>query len=217
VKVRPTPWRLAPALLAGALLTAALPASAQPHAPPSAAPAAPPAVSASAPAAPAPPPVPAASAAAMHRAAPSGSASAEGHGAAEVRGTPVRIHERQVFEVLAARAGRTAEERAAAAGHVLERLVEEGEEPEVGVQEDGDLAVVYGGKGKASIIQLGPEDAAAAGKTSAAICADGVAARVKDALHAEHQRSAIATTVFAFSLLVFWGSSPSCWSARWGS
>ena len=199
MKVRPTPWRLAPALLAGALYAAALPASAQPRA----APAAPP--SASAPAAPAPPPVPAASA--LHRTAPSGSASAEGHGAAEVRGAPVRIHDRLVFEVLAARAGRTAEERATAAGHVLERLVEEGEEPEVSVQEDGEIAVVSGGKNgdKIEIIRLGPEDAVAAGKTSAAVYADGVAVKVKHALHAEHQRSAIATTVFAFSLLVFSG------------
>ncbi len=57
--------------------------------------------------------------------------------------------------------------------------------------------------GKDPIIQLGPEDAAAAGDVTASVHAEAVAAKVRAALRAERQRSAVATTVFSFSLLVF--------------
>jgi small-conductance mechanosensitive channel len=113
----------------------------------------------------------------------------------------VRIHDRRVFEVLAPRAGSSPEERAAAAGQVLERLVEEPEEVEIRVEQNGEIAVLYGGK--SPIIQLGPEDAAAAGDASVGVHAAGLAGKVRAALRAERQRSAIANTVFAFSLLVF--------------
>jgi small-conductance mechanosensitive channel len=113
----------------------------------------------------------------------------------------VRIHDRRVFDVLARRGGRSPEDRAAEATKVLERLSEESEVAEVRVQQEGDVAVIYGGK--SPIIQLGPEDAAAAGDASLVVHAEAVAAKVKSALRAERQRSAIATTVFAFSLLVF--------------
>jgi small-conductance mechanosensitive channel len=115
----------------------------------------------------------------------------------------VRIHDRRIFEVLVGRAGRTREERAAEATKVIERLIEESEEAEVRVQEDGDVAVVYGGK--SPIIQLGAEDAAAAGDASTSVHAQATATKIRAALRAERQRSAIATTVFAFSLLVFSG------------
>jgi hypothetical protein len=114
-----------------------------------------------------------------------------------------RIRDRSVFEVLVPRGGRSPEERAAEATKVVERLVEETEPPEVRVHEEGDVAVIYGGK--SPIIQLGPEDAAAAGDASLGVHAEGVAAKVRAALRAERQRSAVATTVFAFSLLVFSG------------
>src|SRR4051812_23957356 len=66
-----------------------------------------------------------------HAAAPAASASA-GEVAAkpDVAGAPVRIHDRRVFVVLAPRGGRTAEQRASAAGQVLERVLDETEEPE---------------------------------------------------------------------------------------
>ena len=100
-------------------------------------------------------------------------------------------------------AGRSPEERAAEATKAIEHLLDESEEPEVRVQEEGDVAVVYGGK--SPIIQLGAEDAAAAGDATAGVHARDIAAKIRAALRAERQRSAIATTVFAFSLLVFSG------------
>jgi small-conductance mechanosensitive channel len=135
------------------------------------------------------------------------SAPASGHaeapGRAETAGAPVRIHDRRVFVVVAARAGRTAEQRAAAASQALERSLDEAEPGEVRVDEQGDVAVVFAGA--IPVIQLGPEDVAAAGDASLAVHAAGVAGRTRDALRAERQRSAIAQTVFSFSLVVFSG------------
>jgi small-conductance mechanosensitive channel len=132
------------------------------------------------------------------------SASAQPHAPpAAAQGAPVSIHDRKVFEVLVRRGDRSREERAAEATRVLERLLEEKEEAEIHAQVEGDVAVVYGGK--SPIVQLGAEDAAAAGDARISDTAEGVAAKIRAALRAERQRSAIATTVFAFSLLVFSG------------
>jgi small-conductance mechanosensitive channel len=146
---------------------------------------------------------PLAAAPAASAAAASSSPSEGGHAVVTPRAAAVSIHDRRVFEVMVERAGHKPEERAAAASQVLERLLEEREEPEVRVQQEGDVAIVFGGK--TPIIQLGPEDAAAAGDASASVHANDVAEKVRSALRAERQRSAIATTVFAFSLLVFSG------------
>ncbi|HVY49398.1 MAG TPA: mechanosensitive ion channel domain-containing protein, partial [Minicystis sp.] len=100
-----------------------------------------------------------------------------------------------------ARNGRTAQERAAAAAQVLEHALEETETPEVRVEEKDDVAVVY--VGRRPVIQLGPEDAAANGDASLSVHAAAVTAKIRDAIKAERQRSAIATTVFSFSLVVF--------------
>jgi small-conductance mechanosensitive channel len=121
----------------------------------------------------------------------------------EARGAAVRIHDRRIFDVVVRRGGRSAEDRAADATKVIEHLLDEPEEPEVRVQEEGDVAVIYGGK--SPIIQLGAEDAAAAGDATAGVHAKTIATDIRTALRAERQRSAIATTVFAFSLLVFSG------------
>src|SRR5262249_34431695 len=108
------------------------------------------------------------SAAAPPRAPASASASAgAAHGASETKGVPVRIHDRKFFDVLVGRGGRSAEQRAAEATKVIERLIEESEEPEIRVQEEGDVAVVYGGK--SPIVQLGAEDAAAAGDATTSV------------------------------------------------
>jgi small-conductance mechanosensitive channel len=85
----------------------------------------------------------------------------------------------------------------------LERLVEEKESPEVHSEEQGDLVVVFGGK--TPIIQLSAEDATAAGDASLSVHAASVTAKVREALHTERQRKAIAESVFSFSLLVFSG------------
>jgi hypothetical protein len=121
----------------------------------------------------------------------------------EAASVPVRIHDRAVFNVAVARAGKTAEQRAAAASQVLERAVDEAAAPEVIIKEEGDVAIVYAGT--TPVIQLSAEDAAAAHDASLRVHADAVAARVQEALRAERQRSAIANRVFSFSLLVFSG------------
>jgi len=122
---------------------------------------------------------------------------------AETRRAAARIHDRRVFEVFVPHAGLSPEKRAASATQVLERLLDEKEEPEISVAAEGEVFVVKGGKDP--IIQLGSEDAVAAGDATAQVHAEVVASRVRTALRAERQRSAVATTVFAFSLLVFSG------------
>jgi small-conductance mechanosensitive channel len=57
--------------------------------------------------------------------------------------------------------------------------------------------------GKTPIVTLGEEDVAAAGEASLAVLSAHVTARLSDAVAGERKRSAIATTVFSFSLLVF--------------
>jgi hypothetical protein len=113
----------------------------------------------------------------------------------------VHIHDRKVFIVKLARGGQSASERAADASRALERAVEEAGNPEVRVDEKPDVAIVY--VGDYPVIQLGPDDAAAEGDASLSVHAASVAAKVRDAVAAERKRSALATTVFSFSLLVF--------------
>ena len=115
----------------------------------------------------------------------------------------VLLQDRRVFSVQLARAGRTAEQRAAAASQALARVADEPEAREVRVEEQGDLAVIFAGS--TPVIQLSAEDAAAAGDASLSLHAAAVAGKTRDALRAERQRSAVARSVFSFSLLVFSG------------
>ncbi len=121
----------------------------------------------------------------------------------DAAGAPVRIHDRRAFVVLVGRAGRTPSQRAGAASQVLERVLDDTEELEVRVAEEGDIAVVYAGA--TPVIQLGADDAVAAGDASLAIHAAAVAGKTREALRAERQRSAVARSVFSFSLVVFAG------------
>ncbi len=141
-----------------------------------------------------PPPSPGATASAT-TAAPRASAAT---GAPSVL---VRVRDRKVFPVLAARGGQGPEARARAASQVLEKAVEEKGAVEVRVEEQGDVAVVF--VGPKPLIQLGAEDVAASGDASLGVHAASVAGQVRDALEAERQRSAIAKTVFSISVLVF--------------
>lgn len=127
-------------------------------------------------------------------------------GAADADAKPtaaVVLHDRRVFGVRAARAGLTAEQRAQAASRALQQVIDEAGEPEVRVEEQGDVQVVF--VGSTPIIQLGGEDAELAGDASLALHAAAVAGKTRDAVRAERQRSAIARSVFSFSLLVFSG------------
>jgi small-conductance mechanosensitive channel len=119
----------------------------------------------------------------------------------DVHPAMARIHDRDVFAVLVARNGHSAEERAHHASDVLEHAVDESAHGDVRVDQNGEVAIVY--VGDAPVIQLGPEDAAADGDASTAVHAAEVAGHVTDALRAERKRSALAKTVFSFSLFVF--------------
>ena len=115
----------------------------------------------------------------------------------------MRVHEREVFVVRVPRAGQSAAERARAASQALDTIVEETELPEARVEEQGPLAVIF--MGKTPIVTLGEEDAAAEGAVALRVHAASIATRAHEALRLERKRSAIATTVFSFSLLVFSG------------
>lgn len=132
------------------------------------------------------------------------SASASLHPAASVElvgGATVRIRDRKVFVVRVPRNGQSAAQRAANATQALEHAVDAAESSGVRVAESGDLAVVF--VGESPIIQLGPDDANAEGDASLSVHAASVASKVQAAVTAERKRSALATTVFSASLLVF--------------
>jgi small-conductance mechanosensitive channel len=119
------------------------------------------------------------------------------------RSGEVSINDRVVFVIRVAQESKSIEARARAAGEALARAIEQPKEPEVHVEESGGVAVVYAGR--TPIVQLTIEDARAAGDASIAVHAAAVSAGISDALRSERRRSAIANTVFSFSLLVFSG------------
>jgi hypothetical protein len=131
--------------------------------------------------------------------------SASGKTPGEVGPAIVKVHERDVFPIKVARGGQTAQARAVKASAALDSALDQAEgDPEARVEQEGALAVIY--VGKTPIVALGPEDAAAeGGDTSLATYSGTIATRVQEALRIEKKRSAIAETVFAFSLLVFSG------------
>ncbi len=113
----------------------------------------------------------------------------------------VRVHEREVYVVRVPRAGQSPQDRARLAGKVLEAVLEEGEESEARVERQGATAVVF--VGKSPVLTLTDDDAAAAGDATLDVHAAGIATRLTEGLRTERKRSAIATTVFSISLLVF--------------
>ena len=135
------------------------------------------------------------------RAAPSASASSSAGSRGPLPGE-IRVHEKIVVTLRAARAGHTAQERAKAANSALEGLLAQSEDMgEARFEETQGTAVVY--VGKTPIVTLGDEDVEAAGEASLTVVAAQVTAKLGQAVSTERKRSAIATTVFAFSLLVF--------------
>lgn len=115
----------------------------------------------------------------------------------------VRLKDSPVFVVRAARAGKSAEERARATGRALNAAVDDPRAVEVRVVRQGDVAVVYAGP--VPLIQLGEEDADFAGDSSLDVHASAVAAQIRQALESERQRSRVAENVFNVSLVVFFG------------
>jgi small-conductance mechanosensitive channel len=136
------------------------------------------------------------------------SAPVSGHAApsdsAPVRPTAleIRVRDRVVFIVRAPRAGRTAAERARAANTAIEALLAHPDQlGDVRFEEAQGTAVIY--VGKTPIFTLGPEDVEATGEASLNVLAAQVTTRMSDAIAGERKRSAVATTVFSFSLLIF--------------
>jgi small-conductance mechanosensitive channel len=114
----------------------------------------------------------------------------------------IRVHDKPVVVLRAPRAGVPAAERAKAANAALEALLAQTEElGEARFEETQGTAVVF--VGKTPIVTLGPEDVAASGEASLNVLAAQVTTHLAQAVSTERKRSAIATTVFSFSLLVF--------------
>ncbi|WP_437617584.1 mechanosensitive ion channel family protein [Sorangium sp. So ce1151] len=115
----------------------------------------------------------------------------------------VELLGRTVFAVRVHRGSLSPPERAREAAKVLERAAQEKKIPEVRIDEQAGVAVIY--VGESPLIHLGPEDAAAAGAATVTVHAAAIAATVRDVLAKEQSRSRMATSVFSFSLLVFSG------------
>jgi small-conductance mechanosensitive channel len=147
-------------------------------------------VAASSASAPAPAPAPG---------APSASASAAAKGPLPGE---IRVHEKTVAVLHAARAGNSAQARAKTANLALEALLAQTDDIGAARYEEKEgTAVVF--IGKTPILTLGPEDVEGSGEASLDVLAAQVTARLGQAVSTERKRSAIATTVFSFSLLVF--------------
>jgi small-conductance mechanosensitive channel len=136
-------------------------------------------------------PAPSASAPAPIQAAPSASAKA-GHDG------DVTLSDTVVFTLKVGYGGVTAKERADAATSALTEAVKSSKPEDVRVEERGDVFIVYAGT--ILIVQLHKEDAPS--DASLPDHAASVASKVREAIRKEQKRSAIATTVFSFSLAV---------------
>lgn len=116
----------------------------------------------------------------------------------------VRLHEKVVFTLHGSRAGQSGPDRARTASRALDSELDDPEIPLSHVEEQAGSAVVF--VGKTPVVTLGDDDAeAAGGDVSLHVYAATVASKIDDSLRAERKRSAIATSVFSFSLLVFSG------------
>jgi gamma-glutamylcyclotransferase (GGCT)/AIG2-like uncharacterized protein YtfP len=134
---------------------------------------------------------PPASASTRPEAAPSASAPTVGpqEPVPEFAGSPVKLREGRVFTVRIPWGGKSAYERAASASQALQKVVEANEPPNVRVDNRGDVATVY--VGERPIIQLGKDDALAAGDVSLSAHADSIASKVRDGLTQEQKRSSL--------------------------
>lgn len=144
-----------------------------------------------------------ASAPASASAAPARSAAPAPSGsAARVASGEVKVRDKIVFVYRVPRAGRAAGDRARASNSAIESTLAHTEQlGDVRAEEQQGTATIYIGKNP--VVTLGQEDVEAAGEASLQILSAQVTTRLSDAVSNERKRSAIATTVFSFSLLVF--------------
>jgi small-conductance mechanosensitive channel len=115
----------------------------------------------------------------------------------------VKIGDAVVFSVLAPRAGQGAAERARDASAALSRAVERVMPDDIRSEPGPDGVTVFAGADP--IITLTETDALFAGHISLEVHAATVVQQVREAVRKEKERSAIATTVFSLSLVVFLG------------
>lgn len=121
----------------------------------------------------------------------------------EQEGADVSLHDSAVFRLRRGEGTQSVEQRAQRATRALGEVAESASPSDVAVREAGERASVY--VGTTPIVEVGREDAELVGDSSAAAYAESIAARVRTALTREHQRSRVANTVFAGSLVVFFG------------
>lgn len=98
---------------------------------------------------------------------------------------------------------KSATERAGAASEALTRAVEAQGDGEVRIVRQGEAQVVYAGS--VPVVELYAEDVEGSGYSTPDTHAAAIAARVRESVAEERKRSALAGTVFSFSLLVFFG------------
>jgi len=115
----------------------------------------------------------------------------------------VRLGDAPVFSLLVARANKSAEVRAREASDALQRAFKADKLAALTRQPEGDVVVIR--IGQIPIVQLGQEDANAAGESSLEVYSAGVTAKLREALDSEGRRAAVAKSVFSISLLVFFG------------
>ncbi|MBX3220723.1 MAG: mechanosensitive ion channel family protein [Labilithrix sp.] len=114
----------------------------------------------------------------------------------------LKVRDKVIFTFRAARGDRAPSDRAKSAQSALATLLAHGAElGEVHAEDTQGTVVVF--VGKTPILTLGPEDVEASGEANLDVLAAQVTVRLSDAVSSERKRSAIATTVFNVSLLVF--------------
>src|SRR5271166_981150 len=101
----------------------------------------------------------------------------------------VRLRDHRLFAIRVARGGQSAESRALAATHALAAGLETAGPKQVHVDEDAERATLF--VGTAPVLQLGPEDAAAAGDASLHIHAAAAKAILEQAVRAELKRQSL--------------------------
>jgi len=110
----------------------------------------------------------------------------------------IKVHGTTVLTLEHGLAGRTAQERAAAASKALQTAIDSEPSSEVRVERKGDRAVLWAGS--TPLLELSLTDAGAAPLD---LHATRTAAKLRDVIAEEQRRSDIADTVLSISLVVF--------------
>jgi hypothetical protein len=118
-------------------------------------------------------------------------------------GAPVRLRNERPFVLRVPRYGEPPDARARAAGVALRAAAESGTDVVVRTERRADAIVILAGD--RTIVELGPEDAAAAGEPSVDALGNHVAQSVRETLKKEQSRSATLVTLLSVALVVLSG------------